>query len=170
MNEGTLNGLVTGLMDHLKAELQQYGEILALLEQQQESVVTRSAEDVMQSVADINHQMARVQEARQKREACQNTIAKSLHQQEDPTFITLLPHLPEKFRSAVGTLVRDNNELLHRVHRRARQNHLLLARSLEMMQQFLTALAPATPPMTYNESGRLHGQGATPQNLYEAVG
>ena len=170
MNEGILTGLVTSLIESLRVELQHYGEILASLDQQQESVVTRSAEEVMQSVATINQQMALVQEARQKREACQNTIANTIGQKEDPTFVSLLPHLPEKFRSAVGSLVRENNELLRRVHRRARQNHLLLARSLEMMQQFLANLAPAAPPATYNESGQLHSRGPISQKIYEAVG
>ena len=170
MNEGILTGLVTSLVDSLSVELRQYGEILALLEHQQESVVTRSAEEVLQSVGTINQQMAKIQEARQNREICQNTIARSLGLQADPSFITILPQLPEKFRSAVGTLVRENNELLRRVHRRARQNHLLLARSLEMMQQLLSHLAPASPPTTYTEMGTLQGKASPVKNLYEAVG
>ena len=35
--------------------------------------------------------------------------------------------------------MRENNELLVRVQQRARQNHLLLSRSVEMMQRFITA-------------------------------
>jgi len=62
--------------------------------------------------------------------------------EEDITFASLVPQLPPDYRPLVGALVEENNHLLVRVQQRARQNHLLLSRSLEMMQSFLNTLMP----------------------------
>ncbi len=43
-------------------------------------------------------------------------------------------------------LVQENNELLVRVQQRARQNHLLLLRSLELMQKLINSLFPGSRP------------------------
>jgi len=136
-------------MESLRNELQQYGEMLVLLEQQQASVMARCAEDVMQSVNTINRQIARIQTARQDREACQRELAALVQVAEDPTFANLLPLMPEQYQPALIALVRENNELLVRVQQRARQNHLLLARSVDLMQRFIASLVPETSPLTY---------------------
>jgi flagellar biosynthesis/type III secretory pathway chaperone len=165
-----MSPLLPRLIETLRHELHQYGEMLALLEQQQESVISRAAGEVLNSVAAINEHMGRVQSARQEREAAQSEIARVLHQPDEPAFASLIPLLPEKFRVAVETLVRENNALLVRVQRRARQNHLLLSRSLEMMQQFMNTLIPATAPTTYNGEGNLHSGHKPAQVFYEGIG
>lgn len=131
--------------DALCDELHQSGEMLARLEEQQEHVLSCAAEEVLRSVAAMNSQMAVIQTARQKREAIQ---AELLQQLGEKTFEKLIPLLPEKYRLAVAPLVRENNELLVRVQQRARQNHLLLSRSLELVQQFIQTLIPSPPPIT----------------------
>jgi len=168
--ESAINPLLLQLIESLRHELHQYGEMLALLEHQQESVMARAADAVLNSVVSINEQMGRIQSARQQRSSCQSEVARHLRQPEDPTFATLVPMLPEKFRVPVESLVRENNQLLTRVQQRARQNHLLLSRSLAMMQQLMNSLVPATPPTTYNGEGTLKTADKPVQVLYEAVG
>lgn len=165
-----LTNLLPRLIELLRHELHQYGEMLALLDQQQESVMARSAEDVLQSVLAINEQMDRIQNARQQRGVCQDEIAAAVKQPQDPTFASLIPHLPESYRAAVSALVRENNELLVRVQQRARQNHLLLSRSVELMQRFISSLTPTAPPVTYNEAGHLQTAPQPAQALFQAVG
>ena len=166
----SISPVVTQLIEKLGHELQQYGEMLALLDQQQQSVIARAAEQVLNSVALINEQMSRIHTARQDRETCQKEIARQLGKPEDPAFTSLIPLLPEKFRVAVETLVRENNGLLLRVQKRARQNHLLLSRSLEMMQQFMDALIPGKGPTTYDGTGQVQSGRKAAQILYEGVG
>ncbi len=157
-------------MDLLRNELHHYGEILVLLDQQQEFVISQAADDVIRSVTGINQQMTVIQQARREREACQAQVARTLREPEDSAFATLIPRLPEAVRSAVAALVRENNDLLIRVQQRARQNHLLLSRSLEMMQQFIHALLPAPPPTTYNGTGQLQSPEAPALPVFQAVG
>ena len=158
------------LLAALRHELKQYGEVLALLDQQQEYVLVRAADNVLQSVGAINAQMKNIQLARAEREQRQSEVAALLRPAGDPSFVHLIPLLPEPYRAAIGALVRENNDLLGRVQQRARQNHLLLCRSLEMMQQFINALLPAAPPKTYNGGGQLQPLNQPVQALYQAVG
>jgi flagellar biosynthesis/type III secretory pathway chaperone len=161
---------VTRLVEALRHELREYGELLALLEQQQEHVMVRAADDVLHSVAAIGDQAAKIQEARRLREDCQKDVARELQTPDEPSFAALMPRLPEPHRFAVAELVRENNDLLTRVQERARQNHLLMSRSLELMQRFITSLIPAIQPTVYTGSGDLHANPAPPPPLYEAVG
>ena len=52
-------------------------------------------------------------------------------------------------------LVEENNELLERVQRRARQNHLLLSRAVDLMQRFLSSFFPVQGATTYGGGGHL---------------
>ena len=162
--------LLVGLLTALRQELEQYGEMLARLEQQQEYVIVRAAEDVLRSAGSIQEQMDTIQAARQEREKRQAEVASFLRLEGDPAFARLLPVLPAPYRVAIASLVREINDLLARVQHRARQNHLLLGRSLEMMQQFLSVLLPVAHPKTYNGGGQLQPLDQPVQVLYQAVG
>jgi len=165
-----LSPLIHKLIEALRQELQEYGEMLALLNRQQAAVVERAADDVLQSVTFINEQLPRIQAARQQRESCQNELAQALGRAGEGAFSKLVPLLPEKFRAALEILVRENNQLLLRIQNRTRQNHLLLTRSLQLMQEFMQALMPPSGPTTYNGEGQVQPAALAPQRFYEAVG
>jgi hypothetical protein len=158
------------LIGALRRELQEYGEMLALLDRQQQLVVARAAEEVFQSISLIQAQGSVIQVARSDREACHLKVARELRQEESITFALLLPQLPADYRPLVQALVEENNHLLTRVQRRARQNHLLLSRSLEMMQDFMNTLMPGRETRVYNGHGNMHTHVITARPLYEAVG
>ena len=121
-------------------ELQQYGELLARLDQQQETVFRRDAEGVLDGSAAIESQAALIEEARRERELCRADLARSLGAPADASFDHLLPLLPEDYRPLIRALVEENNELLTRVRARSRQNHLLLSRTVELMQRLMGGL------------------------------
>ena len=130
------------VIESLRDELQQYGEILALLDRQQELVILSGAEDLNHSIAAIHAQSALIQRSREDRQSAQSTLARSLSQPEDATFALLIPLLPEPYRPLVTALVQENNELLLRVRQRAQQNQAMLVRSLDLMQHFINSLVP----------------------------
>ena len=66
------------LISALREELTHYGEILALLDQQQELVVVRASDDLLRTVASINKQSDVIQSARQHRQSCQREMARLL--------------------------------------------------------------------------------------------
>jgi hypothetical protein len=135
------------LIESLRNELEQYGEMLALLEQQQEAA-SLGTDDVMHSIAAINGQGASIQSARQQRQQRQRELAQKLNQPADASFAQIIPLLPQTYQPLLTALVQENNELLVRVRERAQQNQALLRRSLDFMQRFISTLN--------NETKHLH--------------
>ena len=165
-----LTDLTAKLIECLRRELEEYGEMLAVLDRQQESVMARAAEEVMHTVGATSEQMKRIQSAREQRLELQKEVARLAGSPDELEFANLTPLLPPAYRLAVVSLVRENNELLVRVQQRARQNYLLLGRALHLMQQFIEVLMPAAGPPTYNGDGALRPAGRRAAGIYEAVG
>lgn len=165
-----MNELIQNLIEALREELKQYGEMLALLETQQHLVIHRQTEDLLRNVTDVNAQVEAIQAARREREQQQRHVARHLALADDAGFAEITPRLPAVYQPLVQALVEENNELLTRVQQRVRQNHLLLSRAVELMQRFIGTLCPGSAPATYNETGRTLSVVQPPHLLYNAVG
>jgi flagellar biosynthesis/type III secretory pathway chaperone len=142
------------LIDALREELKNYGEMLALLDRQQEYLLTRAANEVSHSISLVKAQGAAILEARQRREKCRRAVATAAAQAEAASFADLIPLVPVDYQPLLTALVDENNELLSRVRRRARQNHLMLKRSVELMQQVLNSLCPSIRMPVFNGRGK----------------
>ncbi len=158
------------LIDALRDELQNYGEMLALLDRQQGYLVARDASEVFQSISLIKAQGAAIQLSRDCREMCRRTVAEAWSQPRETSFNDLIPLLPADYQPLLRALVDENNELLMRVRRRARQNHIMLSRSVELMQELLNTLLPSRQSSIYDGSGNRPARVAAPRQFYEAVG
>jgi flagellar biosynthesis/type III secretory pathway chaperone len=165
-----MNEPLHNLIESLREELKEYGEMLALLDQQQHLVMHRQTQDLLQCMAATNAQADTIAAARREREQHQRHIALQLRLPEDATFAALVPRLPAEYRPLVQALMQENNDLLIRVQLRARQNHLLLSRIVELMQRFLATLFPGTKPTTYNDAGNVLAAGLPQRSIYDAVG
>jgi len=158
------------LIESLREELKEYGEMLALLDQQHDLVMHRRTQDLLQCAAAINTQAEAIAAARREREQHQRHVAVMFDLPESTSIADLGPRLPSEYRPLLQALVQENNQLLARIQHRARQNHLLLSRVVELMQRFLGTLFPGAQPATYNDAGHMLA-GALPQrSLYDAVG
>ena len=133
------------LIAALRDELQQYGEMLVLLEQQQARIVRRAATEILASVDEINAQSAIIKKARQQRRVCLRNMAEQLRVPRESTLGDLSKSLMPKYQPLVQALLEENNRLLLKVRRRARQNHLLLRHSMELMHRFIVSLIPGAP-------------------------
>jgi flagellar biosynthesis/type III secretory pathway chaperone len=145
----------------LREELEQCGEMLALLDQQQELVVRRDTGKLLENLAAINAQTSVIQVARQQREQRQHELNALLGLPANAAFCELLPRLTDEYRLLVGALVAEVNQCLYRVQQRTRQNHLLLSRSVEMIQRFVATLFPANGVTTYAADGRVATAGSS---------
>ena len=88
----------------------------------------------------------------------------------DSTFSSLLQSVIDPHRELVKALVDEINQCLRRVQQRARQNHMLLSWSLEMMQRFMAMLFPSSMVTTYNQSGKAQAVQAARPGLCEVMG
>ena len=165
-----MNQLLQHLIEALREELKQYGEMLALLDYQQGLVMHRQAADLLQSVSAINAQAETIHAVRREREQRRRCVALQVNAAENAAFVVIIPLMPPEYRPLLEALVQENNELLVRVQQRARQNHLLLSRAVELMQRFMSTLFPGASPATYNDAGHVLGAGLQAHALYDAVG
>ena len=131
------------VIEALRNELQQYGEMLALLEAQHAAVARRESGSVLTSVTGIEAQSGAIQDARRTRETHQRQLAWALGRPDSITFQELLPLLPDDYRPLVSALVLEINQLLARVRQFAEHNHSQIRRSLELMDRFLVTFATA---------------------------
>jgi hypothetical protein len=132
-----------GLIASLREELKQYGEMLALLDQQERVAASPSPHASFHATAALQRQAELVLEARRWREIRRRALARDLRQDEDATIFQLMPLLPPQFRPLLQSLVEENNDLFQSVQRAARGNHDLLNRSAQSMARFLDLLFPA---------------------------
>ncbi len=161
-----MNELLQNFISSLREELKQYGELLALLETQQEQVVRRQAEELLASVAAVETQGNAIRAARRERAQRQRELALALGAAAESSITTMIPLVPEACRPLVAALLDENNQLLRRVRQRARQNHVLLSRSLELMEKFINSFCAVGAP-TYNGTGMMAPRPNPGHALYE---
>ena len=164
-----MNEFLHNFVESLREELKEYGELLALLELQQTQVVQRLADELLETVSAVNIQGEAIQVARRERVQRQRELARSLHLPEDACIAPLVAAMPQACRPLVTALVDENNQLLARVRQRARQNHVLLSRSVDLMQKFINSFC-AVGVATYGETGSVIPPASPGRALYEAVG
>jgi flagellar biosynthesis/type III secretory pathway chaperone len=164
-----MNDLLHNLIEALREELKQYGEMLAMLEQQQQSVVHRQTNALLQNVAEVNAQANIIAAVRHEREQRRFNVARHLRLEENAAFAVIIPLLPSDYRPLVEALVQENNALLVRIQQQARQNHLLLSHAVELMQQLINSIFPGGSPKTYDSTGRLPVNQVPHRSIYEQV-
>jgi hypothetical protein len=159
-----LNNLIAALRE----EMTQYGELLALMQEQQELIINRSANELLINLHDVNQQVEKIATHREEREAARRALVQSLGGTEDTTFNQMTALLPEEYQPLLNALVVEINQLLQRIQEWTKQNHLLLQRSLDLMSKTMHSIFP-----TSSAAAQTYGRGGTvsPEysNLFEAI-
>lgn len=159
------------LIEALRYELQQYGEMLALLEKQQQNVLDSNTSGVLENISAISVQTSIIQNARKATEQAKRELCFELGIDEKSSYSEVVKHLSEEYQILLNALIDENNSLIGRIHKRANQNHLLLKRSIEMIQQLISAVVPGLCATFYDQSGSAFNS-ILPQttSLYNEVG
>ncbi len=161
-----MNDLLQNLVASLREEVKQYGELLALLEAQQGQVADRQTEELLTGVSAVNIQGNAVRVACRERLQRQRDLAQSLLLSPESPIAALISLLPGVYRPLSTALVDENDHLLRRVRQRARKNHLLLSRSLELMEEFINTFY-ALGGQADKESGTAPPRSTPGHALYE---
>ncbi len=167
-----MNETLSNLIEALRDELKEYGELLALLDQQQGLIVQRASEDLLGCVARIEAETETLHELRERRDRLRCCLALELGCSPSCPFTELIGLAPGDYRGLLQALVDENNQLLYRVQQRTRQNHLLLTRSMDLMQRLIRSLSPdsASSGAVYSSNGVRPGFALPCRGIYEAVG
>lgn len=149
------------LITSLRSELEQYGGLLSLLERQQEAVLGRKPDSVLELVALIDEQIVVAHACRKRREATANELACLSQIAGSATLRKLIPHFREVLRPLIEALIDEVNRLIAETRRRAQQNQMLLARSVELTQELISQVSPRAVSKTYSARGRMKIQPAS---------
>ena len=160
---------VEKLIAALREELQQYGEMLARLDEQQQLVIRRAADAALQSVPLIQSQSQLLGQVREARSMAMRELCQYVRLPESAALADLAPRVPSEYRPLLEALVQENNELLQRIHQRARQNHILLTRTVESMQHVINSIASHRATPVYNDGGSVFLSAPSRPARYEAV-
>jgi flagellar biosynthesis/type III secretory pathway chaperone len=144
----------TLIAESLRTEIAGFGGLLNLFEQQQQRLLARDTEAVLRLSGEIEAHTRTMQEQRQRRERLVADFALAHGQPAGATLRSLLPCIAAEARPLLEALITEVNLLIHRVRRLTRQNHLLLARTVESHQDLLRALRPDAFLHTYSPDGR----------------
>lgn len=139
----------------LRDELEEYGALLGLFEEQQNALFRRDASGVLSSAGAIEHQAKSATIKRQRREAVVSDFAKWHGRGTDATLRSLLPFMQEEVRPMIEALIDEVNRLIHRTRHFARQNATLLQRTIDLHQEALRALRPDLFTKTYSPRGQV---------------
>ncbi len=158
------------LADSLRQEVQEYGGLLRLFEEQQTCIFRRDADRLLQLVEAIDRAAAEAETARRKREDCARHFAVGCGRDATATLRSLLPLVEEAVRPLLEALISEVNVLIHRLRRMAHQNHLLLAHAVDLQQSMLREFYPGVFTQTYSSGGRVAIGVAAPIPSYQAAG
>jgi hypothetical protein len=139
----------------LRAELAEYGALLALFSEQQKFLFEREADAVLGLSVKIEHQVRALDQCRHERETLVADFAAAHGQPVSATLRALLPFVEATARPLLEALICEINHLLHRVRRTTRQNHTLLARAVDVHQEVLQQLRPSVFTKIYSPGGRV---------------
>ena len=143
------------VVEALRDELQEYGGLLNLFEDQQAAILQRRPEVVLEVTASIEEQLKTISERRNYREELVRKSSRTVQTTSDGLVREVISYFPEAVRSLANALVDEVNNLLIRTKRRARQNQMLLVRSIEVSQAILRMLDPGVVSTTNSRKGKL---------------
>lgn len=142
------------IADSLRTEIAGFGDLLNLFEQQQQRLFSRDTDGVLQLSTAIEEHTRAMQLFRSQRERIVAEFALVHHQPATATLRSLLPFVEADARPLLEALIGEVNRLIHKVRRLTRQNHQLLARTVESHQELMRALRPDAFLQTYSAAGR----------------
>ncbi len=157
------------LVESLRAELEQYGGMVRLLEEQQECLIRRDATRLVvlaEQLVDVSETAATI---RRRRELTVRTFALEHGHGAEITLRRLLPSLEIEVRPLVRALIDEVNRLIHRTRQMSRQNHAMFSRAVTLQQDFLRQLFPGRFTRTYSASGTVVPPAAVPGPAYHAA-
>ncbi len=150
------------LVELLREEVQEYGGLYNLLDRQQSEIFNREPESVMQTNSDIEAHMTEMNSLRERREEKVRTLASQCDCDEEFSLTNMLPHFPDFVRPLLQALIDEVNGMVSRTRRKARQNYLLLSRTMEITQEALRLTEPENFSKTYSRKGRVGVAGKLP--------
>jgi len=141
------------LLQLLRDELQEYGGLVGLLNDQQAMILSRNPDALIQVNQSVQEQMEASQGLLSKRQGLVSQLASNCGEDREATLSELLPFFPAVTRPMFESIVEEINALIGNVRHKLDQNRRLLSRLTEVTDGILTALNPQLRTKTYDRDG-----------------
>ncbi|MGB0372981.1 MAG: flagellar protein FlgN [Opitutales bacterium] len=145
------------LVNVLRAELQEYGGLLNLLDDQQETILNRKSQELMQINKQIELQADANRLLKESRERIVERLVSDWGATPGSSRITqLIRFFPEAMQPMVKSIADEINDLIRKSRRRLEQNRLLLKRLSSITEEMLSFINPdLVPSKTYSHKGSM---------------
>ena len=153
------------LLELLRTELQEYGGLIGLLNAQQQSILDRKSDSLVEINLSVQTQMEASQILQKRRQGFVSHLARNFGRSEQSTLTELLPHMPDVTQPMFESIIEEINSLIFNVRRKVSQNQRLLSRLLEVTDHILSAANPSTFPQTYSKNGKVGSYKSAPSML-----
>ncbi len=157
------------LLGLLRDELQEYGSLLGLLSAQQQNILERRPESLLEINQTVQTQMEASQILQRKRQGFVSSLANTFGAPQDSTLTELIPHFPDVTRPMFESIVDEINNLITKVRSKIEQNQRLLGRLSEVTEQILSITNPGTHSKTYGRSGSTYNLAGSRSSLNESA-
>lgn len=157
------------VIEALREELRQLGEMLALLDTQQGCLNRGDAPGLLAASGAMDAQRGVIETARTRRETLQHQLAWTLGRSESQSFQEILPRIPESYRPLLVALVQEINQLIEQVRIRLESNHSQLRRSLELTGQLLNTFSSRAFSALLAEERNSSGADSPPRTASAAI-
>lgn len=155
------------LVELLRHEVQEYGGLYNLLQRQQDEIFKRDPDLVLSTNAEIESYLAEMGSLREKRESYVREMARACGADEEKPLSKLLHQFPDFMQPMLEALVGEINHMVRRTRQKARQNFMLLSRTMELNHETMRSLQPESYAKTYTKRGQV-GMKSTVQSRYQA--
>lgn len=144
------------LVELLRHEVQEYGGLYNLLERQQKEIFQRDPEQVMKTNEEIEHYLTDMGGLRERREELVRQMARARKADEEQPLSKLLHCFPDFMQPMLQALVDEINQMIRRTRHKARQNQMLLSRTMELNHELMRSLQPDNYNKTYSKQGKVN--------------
>ena len=143
------------LLVMLRDELQEYGGLVGLLSAQQQSILNRRPDSLLEINQSVQTQMEASQMLQRRRQGFVSSLASSYGEPGESTLSELVPHFPDVTQPMFQSIIEEINSLISKIRRKIEQNQRLLTRLTEVTDQILGVTDPGSHSKTYDKSGDL---------------
>ncbi len=125
---------LTDLIEALRRELQQYGEMLARCDEAESHLTQNAAQAARTKLKALQEQEGVIERAQRRREQVQRRLARRLRVPEETGLAEIIPLLPRPHQLLVRALADENNRLSARLRQRAARKSKWSWDWLELME------------------------------------
>ncbi|OUU26116.1 MAG: hypothetical protein CBC04_05565 [Verrucomicrobia bacterium TMED44] len=157
------------LLTLLRDELQEYGGLIGLLSAQQQSILNRRPDSLMELNQSVQTQMEASQILHKRRQGFVSSLAQKFGESESSSLSEIVDHFPDVTQPMFHSIIEEINSLISQVRKKIEQNQRLLMRLSEVTDQILSVTDPSSQTKTYTRDGNLKRLSSGRSNLSESA-